>query len=241
MLQVFIITDRSLTKTDKYRICVIYIIAAFVIFFWSAFEQAGSSLTLFAEYQCDRTIGSWEMPTTWLQSVNPISVVLFAPVMAVLWETLAKYRFEPSSPVKQAIGLLLLTIGYAVIAYATYGVDSSTKISMWWLVVLYCIHTLGELAISPIGLSMVTKLAPAHLASLLMGVWFMSNAASNVFAGQLATLLPVEGKAPSKLFGMIEIVTLSDFFTVFAVMGGIAAILLFLLCPAIRRMSKGVL
>lgn len=241
VLPVFIITDRSLTKTDKYRICVIYIIAAFVIFFWSAFEQAGSSLTLFAEYQCDRTIGSWEMPTTWLQSVNPISVVLFAPVMAVLWETLAKYRFEPSSPVKQAIGLLLLTIGYAVIAYATYGVDSSSKISMWWLVVLYCIHTLGELAISPIGLSMVTKLAPAHLASLLMGVWFMSNAASNVFAGQLATLLPVEGKAPSKLFGMIEIVTLSDFFTVFAVMGGIAAILLFLLCPAIRRMSKGVL
>ena len=241
VLPVFIITDRSLTKVDKYRIGVIFIIAAFVIFFWSAFEQAGSSLTLFAEYQCDRTIGSWEMPTTWFQSINPIVVVLCAPFMATLWETLAKHRLEPSSPVKQAIGLLLLAMGYAVIAYATYGVDPATKISMWWLVILYFIHTIGELAVSPIGLSMVTKLAPAHLASLLMGVWFMSNAASNVFAGQLATLLPAEGKAPSRLLGFMEVTTLSDFFLIFAVMAGIAAVILLLLCPTIRRMSKGVL
>ena len=112
---------------------------------------------------------------------------------------------------------------------------------MWWLVILYFIHTIGELAVSPIGLSMVTKLAPAHLASLLMGVWFMSNAASNVFAGQLATLLPAEGKTPSRLLGFMEVTTLSDFFLIFAVMAGIAAVILLLLCPTIRRMSKGVL
>lgn len=241
VLPVFIFTDRSLTKVERYRIGVIFIIAAFVIFFWSAYEQAGSSLTLFAEYQCDRYIGSWEMPTTWFQSVNPIIVVCFAPVMATLWEMLAKHGKEPSSVAKQVLGLFLLSLGYIVIAYATYGVDASTKISMWWLVALYFIHTIGELSLSPIGLSMVTKLSPANLASLLMGVWFMSNAASNVFAGQLATLLPAEGKAPSKLFGMIEIATLSDFFIIFAVMSGIAAIVLLCLCPTIRRMSKGVL
>lgn len=240
-LPCFIITDRNLTRTDKQRIVVIFIIAVFVIFFWSAFEQAGSSLTLFAEFQCDRHIGSWEMPTTWFQSVNPITVVLFAPVMATLWETLSRHNLEPSSPAKQAIGLLLLTIGYIVIAYATHGVDAGTKISLWWLVALYFIHTLGELSLSPIGLSMVSKLAPANLASLLMGVWFMSNAASNIFAGQLATLLPAEGKESSSLFGIIEINTLSDFFIIFAVMAGIASLLLFLLCPYIRRMSKGIL
>lgn len=240
-LPIFIITDRSLTKTEKYHIGVIYIIAVFVIFFWSAFEQAGSSLTLFAEYQCDRTIGSWEIPTTWFQSINPIVVVTFAPVMATLWEMLGKHNMEPSSPAKQAIGLALLALGYIVIAYATYGVGTSSKISMWWLVALYFIHTLGELSLSPIGLSMVSKLAPVHLASLLMGVWFMSNATSNIFAGQLATLLPIEGKAPSRLFGIYEISTLSDFFIIFAVMASIAAIVLFLLCPYIRKMSKGVL
>ncbi len=241
VLPIFIITDRSLTGVEKFRIGVIYIIAAFVIFFWSAFEQAGSSLTLFAEYQCNRNIGSWEMPTTWFQSINPVAVVICAPIMATLWETLAKHKLEPSSPVKLSIGLFLLAVGYFIIAYATYGVDASTQISMWWLVALYFIHTIGELSLSPIGLSMVNKLAPAHLASLLMGVWFMSVAASNIFAGQLAILLPAEGKAPSKLFGIIEIATLSDFFTIFAVMAGIAAVILLALCPMIKRMSKGAL
>lgn len=241
VLPIFIITDRSLTGVEKFRIGVIYIIAAFVIFFWSAFEQAGSSLTLFAEYQCNRNIGSWEMPTTWFQSINPVAVIICAPIMATLWETLAKHKLEPSSPVKLSIGLFLLAVGYFIIAYATYGVDASTQISMWWLVALYFIHTIGELSLSPIGLSMVNKLAPAHLASLLMGVWFMSVAASNIFAGQLAILLPAEGKTPSKLFGIIEIATLSDFFTIFAVMAGIAAVILLALCPMIKRMSKGAL
>ncbi len=237
-LPVFIITDRSLTTVDKSRIGVIYIIALFVIFFWSAFEQAGSSLTLFAEQQCDRTIGDWEVPTTWFQSINPIVVVLFAPVMATLWETLAKHDMEPMSPRKQAIGLALLSLGYFVIAYGTYGITSTEKAAMWWLVALYFIHTIGELSLSPIGLSMVNKLSPAHLASLLMGVWFMSNAASNILAGKLATLLPSQGV--TKSFLGIEIATLTDFFLLFAVMAGIAAILLFMMCPMLKKMMKGV-
>lgn len=236
-LPVYIISDANLTSLDRRKIGVIYIVAVFVIFFWSAFEQAGSSLTLFAEKQCDRHIGDWEMPTTWFQSINPIVVVLFAPIMATLWEMLAKRHLEPSSPMKQALGLFLLALGYIVIAYATNGVDGGAKVSMWWLVALYFIHTIGELSLSPIGLSMVSKLAPAHLASLLMGVWFMSNATSNIFAGKLATLLPGQDGV-SKFFMGIEISSLSQFFMLFAVMSGIASLVLFLLCPLINKMVK---
>lgn len=236
-LPVFIITDRTLTPTDKSRIGVIYIIAVFVIFFWSAFEQAGSSLTIIADRQCNRHIGAWEMPTTWFQSINPIVVVTFAPVMAMMWEWLLKRGINVPSTVKQALGLFLLAIGYLIIAIGTMGIDSATKISMWWLVVLYFIHTMGELSLSPIGLSLVTKLSPAHLASLLMGVWFMSNATANILAGQFATLLPVEGKAPASICG-IEITTLSEFFLFFAITAGAAATILLALCPILKRMMK---
>jgi len=238
-LPVFIITDRGLTFDEKCRIGVIYIIAVFVIFFWSAFEQAGSSLTLFAEKQVDRTIGDWTMPTTWFQSINPIVVVCFAPLMAMLWQFLGKKKLEPFSPAKQAIGLMLLALGYVVIAVATSGVEGDMKVSMIWLFALYFIHTIGELSLSPIGLSMVNKLSPARLASLLMGVWFMSNAAANIFAGKLATLLPgADGQAKS--FLGFEITNLTEFFTVFAVMAGVASLILFALCPLLKKMMKGV-
>lgn len=239
VLPVFIITDRGLTSIEKMRIGVIYIIAVFVIFFWSAFEQAGSSLTIFADKQCDRWIGNWEMPTTWFQSINPIVVVCFAPLMAFMWEFLLKRGIDIPSPVKQAIGLLLLSIGYIIIAIGTNGLKDGEKASMWWLFALYFIHTIGELSLSPIGLSMVNKLSPVRLASLLMGVWFMSNAASNILAGNLATLLPIHGQ-PAKSFCGFEVATLTDFFTIFAIMSGIAAILLFCLCPLLKKMMKGI-
>ena len=238
-LPVFIITDRTLTKVEKMRIGVIYIIALFVIFFWSAFEQAGSSLTLFADRQVDRNIGSFEVKTTWFQSVNAVCVVIFAPVMAMLWQFLGKRNLEPDSPVKQAIGLMLLAVGYLVISFATKDLAPGIKVSMFWLLALYFLHTLGELSLSPIGLSMVTKLSPAHLASLLMGVWFMSNAASNILAGKLAALLPVEGQ-PARSFMGFEIATLDQFFMLFAIMSGVASVLLFCLCPLLKKMMKGV-
>ena len=239
-LPIYIITDNRLKKIDKMHIGVIYIIAVFVIFFWSAFEQAGSSLTIIADQQCDRHIGNWEMPTTWFQSVNPIVVVTFAPVMAIMWEWLLRKGINVPSTVKQAIGLALLSIGYLVIAYGTWGIDTTAKISMWWLIVLYFLHTMGELSLSPIGLSLVNKLSPAHLASLLMGVWFMSNATANILAGEFATLLPAPGKEPASIFGM-KIVTLSDFFLFFAITAGVTAIVLLCLCPLLNRMMKPVI
>lgn len=190
----FIITDPSLSKVEKQRIWVVYIAAFFVIFFWAAFEQAGASLTYFAEEQTDRNILGSVIPASYFQSINALAIVIFAPIFVWIWGILGKRNREPASPFKQALGLFLLALGYLVIAFGVQGIDPSTKVSMVWLVSLYTIHTLGELCLSPIGLSMVNKLSPARFASLLMGVWFLSTASANKFAGTLSALYPEEVK-----------------------------------------------
>lgn len=238
VMPVFIITDSSLTKLEKTRIGVIYIIAFFVIFFWAAFEQAGASLTFFADEQTDRHIFGWEMPASYFQSFNAIFVVSLAPVFAALWQFLGKHKAEPASPVKQAIGLLLLSLGYLWIAFGVKDVDPETKVSMMWLTGLYLLHTMGELCLSPIGLSMVNKLSPARFASLLMGVWFMSTAAANKFAGTLSSYYPEGGVAKSFMGYSIE--NLYDFFMLFVVMSGVAAIILFALSSMLKKMMHGV-
>ena len=186
----FIISDKSLTKVEKQRIWVIYIVAFFVIFFWAAFEQAGASLTFFAEEQTNRNLMGTVIPASYFQSINAVAIVIFASVFVAIWGFLGKRNLEPASPYKQAIGLFLLALGYLVIAIGVKGIDPSTKVSMMWLVSLYTIHTFGELCLSPIGLSMVNKLAPVKFASLLMGVWFLSTSAANKFAGTLSSYYP---------------------------------------------------
>lgn len=236
-----LITDKSLTKEERSRIGVIFILAFFVIFFWSAFEQAGASLTIFADKQTDRHLGGWEMPASWFQSVNPLGIIILAPIFTYFWGALNKRKLEPASPMKMAWGLALLCLGYVVIAFGVNGVDSSIKISMWWLLALYLLHTMGELCLSPIGLSMVSKLAPARFASLLMGTWFLANAAANKFAGTLSALIPggEDGKTATSFLGM-QITNLYEFFTLFIVMTGIAAALLFILSGVLRKMMHGI-
>lgn len=243
-----IITDASLTGEEKSRIWVIFILAFFVIFFWSAFEQAGASLTIFADKQTDRSIGGWEMPASWFQSINPLGIILLAPLFSSLWVALGRKKMDPPSPLKMAIGLLLLCLGYVVIAMGVNGVDSSVKISMWWLIVLYVLHTMGELCLSPIGLSMVSKLAPVRFASLLMGTWFIANAAANKLAGSLSALIPpgagegpvAEGPVSYPMLMGYEINNLYSFFMIFIVMSGAAAFLLFILYRWLSKMMKGV-
>jgi POT family proton-dependent oligopeptide transporter len=297
----FIISDKSLSKEERERIWVIYIIAFFVIFFWAAFEQAGASLTYFAEEQTDRSINmtlskvflyglialvvgtlGWllskvmsgfkneqkgvkelfvlllaggiaygvysffqipeagifieTIPTSFFQSINAIAIVLFAPLFAMLWTGLGNRNLEPASPYKQAIGLFLLAVGYAVIAIGVK--DVTSKVSMMWLVSLYTIHTFGELCLSPIGLSMVNKLAPVKFASLLMGVWFLSTSAANKFAGVLSGLYPENGV--TKGFIGFQITDLYDFFMIFVFMAGAAAIILFLLSNRLLKLMHGV-
>lgn len=230
-------TERQqLTRKEKQHIVVIFIIAAFVIFFWAAYEQAGVSLTYFADQQTDRHIFGWEMPTSYFQSFPAIFVVLLAPFMNLAWEVLRRFGHEPSSVMKQAIGLAFLSIGYMLIAFGVKDLDPNVKVSMLWLTGLYFIHTLGELSLSPIGLSLVSKLSPKHLASLMMGIWFMSTAVSNMLAGQLATLYP-DGSSKS-LFGIIEIASLQDFFMMFVVLSGVAAIALACISPLLNRMMR---
>jgi proton-dependent oligopeptide transporter, POT family len=194
VLPAFIISEPSLSKIEKDRILVIYIVAFFVIFFWMAFEQAGASLTFFAQEQTDRHIFGWNMPASMFQIFNALFIVALAPVAVAIWGALGKRGKEPASPVKQSMGLGFLAIGYLFIAWGVYGVQPWDKVSMFWLVGLYLIHTVGELCLSPIGLSMVVKLAPARFVSLLMGVWFMSTATANKFAGELSALYPEEVK-----------------------------------------------
>lgn len=238
VVPVFAISDKSLTKVERQRIGVIYIIAFFVIFFWAAFEQAGISLTYFADEQTDRTILGWEMPASWFQSFNALFVVLLAPLFSIMWLKLGDKGKEPASPTKQAIGLFFLSLGYLLIAFGVKDVQAGTKVSMLWLVGLYFIHTMGELSLSPIGLSMVNKLSPVRFASLLMGVWYLSMASANKLAGALSTLYPEAGNIKS-IMGF-EIANMYDFFMVFVVMSAVASVILFALSKTLGKLMHGV-
>ena len=235
---VLILLDGSLTKIERSRIFVIYIVAFFVIFFWAAYEQAGASLTLFASEQTNRDIFGWEMPASWFQSFNPLFVVVLAYIMPGVWGFLNKRKMEPASPTKQAIGLLLLSLGYLFICFGVKDAVPGVKVSMIWLTGLYFIHTMGEIALSPIGLSMVNKLSPLRFASLMMGIWYLSTATANKFAGMLSGLYPEAGKVKS-IFGY-QIATMYDFFMVFVVMSGVASLILFLLSKKLQKMMHGV-
>lgn len=236
VMPVIIITDHSLSRHEKLRIGVIYIIAFFVIFFWAAYEQAGASLTFFADEQTDRHIGGWEMPAAYFQSFNPIMIVTLAPIFAAVWSFLGKRGIEPSSPRKQAIGLGLLALGYLFIAFGVKDIEPGVKVSMVWLTGLYLIHTMGELCLAPIGLSLVYKLSPARFSSLLMGVWYLSTSAANKFAGLLSGYYPEHGV--SKSFMGYPIENLFDFFMLFVFMSGAAAVILFLLSGKLKKMME---
>lgn len=271
-----ILTDKSLTKVETQRILVLYIVAFFVVFFWAAFEQAGSSLTFIADNQTDTRILGWTMPPSMVQNFNSFFVIAFALPFSALWIWLNKKGREPISPVKQALGLALIALGYLIIATQVKDLGTAGKIGIIWLIILYLLHTWGELCLSPIGLSLVAKLAPKRFASLLMGVWFLGNAAGYALTGTLGALLPPTGDkyaaasekgidlkavldgtatltsdqaaflAEQKIattyptFAGFTITNLFDFFMVFVILCGVAAILLYALTPLLKRMMHGV-
>ncbi len=188
-----ILTDKSLTKVEKDRILVIYIVSFFVIFFWAAFEQAGSSLTFIADNQTDRNFFGWNMPPSMVQIFNGVFVVMFAVPFSMIWDKLRANGKEPISPAKQAMGLALIAISYFIIAHNVKDLGNSGLLAVHWLILLYLIQTFGELCLSPIGLSLVGKLAPKRFASLLFGVFFLSNASGYALAGTLGSILPATG------------------------------------------------
>ena len=178
------------------------------------------------------------MPASWIQSFNPFFVVILAAIMPGVWGALNKRGMEPASPTKQAIGLLLLSLGYLVICFGVKDVQPGVKVSLLWLTGLYFIHTMGEIVLSPIGLSMVNKLTPVRFASLMMGIWYLSTSTANKFAGILGGLYPEPGKVKTLLGYPIE--NMFDFFMVFVIMSGIASLILFLLSKKLQKMMHGV-
>ena len=271
-----IISDSSLTNVERDRILVIYIVAFFVIFFWAAFEQAGSSLTFIADNQCDRNFFGYNMPPSMVQIFNGLFVVAFAVPFSMLWDYMRSKGREPISPVKQAVGLALIALSYFIIAYNVKDLGNSGLLAIKWLILLYLIQTAAELCLSPIGLSLVGKLSPKRFSSLLYGVFFLSNASGYALAGTLGSILPATGDKFVKaqelgidlqavldkkvsltpeqtqlladnqitdhnpLFAGFEIHNLFEFFMVFVILTGLAAVILMALTPKLKKMMHGV-
>lgn len=207
------------------RVAVIAILCFFNIFFWAGFEQAGGTFNLFAEQNTDRTVGGFTIPTTWFQSINAFAIFTLAPLFAMLWIYLSKRNLNPNIPAKFGYGLLLLGLGFVVMYIANNNAQGGTLVSPLWLVAVYVLHTVGELFLSPIGLSMITKLSPPKIVSLMMGLWFTSIALANYMAGILESLLH---KFEMNLF-------------LFLIMSSAAGGLVMLaLSPILKKMMRGV-
>ena len=202
----YIFAAGGLTSDERKRVVVILVLFVFSAIFWSAFEQAPTSLNLFARDFTDRNIGGFEIPATWFQPVNALFIIIFAPVFAVLWSGLAKRGMDLSSPTKFAIGLFAAALAFMLMLFASNILVAScgaVKVSPWWLVGSYFLQTIGELSISPVGLSSMTKLSPRRYVGQMMGVWFLATALGNLIAGLVGGSVNPEDLAQTpKLFTM---------------------------------------
>ena len=199
-----ILLSSKLDQAEKRRVVVIVILCASAALFWAGFEQAGSSFNLFAERYTQRDFG-YELPASWFQSIGPIFVITLAPVMAGVWVGLGRRNLDPSLPMKFGLGLVLLALGFLVMAGAAVFVARGQKVFPSWLVLTYLLHTFGELCVSPVGLSSVTKLAPKALAGQMMGAWFLATSLGNLVAGRVAGEFNPEavGEMPRRFLQMV--------------------------------------
>jgi POT family proton-dependent oligopeptide transporter len=213
------------TSAEWARIAVIGILFLFSSLFWMAFEQAGSSLNLFADRYTDRHMFGWNVPASVLQVLQPLFIVILAPIFAWIWLRLG--RHEPSSPAKFSLGLIFVGIGMMLLVPASrIAQGQGVKVSMWWLVGVYLLHTVGELCLSPVGLSVVTKLAPPRIVGFMMGVWFLSISVGNKAAGYAASLF--DTMPLPRLFGSVGLMTI------------VAGLLLLVLVPPIKKLMHGI-
>jgi POT family proton-dependent oligopeptide transporter len=216
-------TARLLKGNELKRVLVIFILFVFSIVFWMTFEQAGSSLTLFADRLTRTTIFGWQYPSSWFQSVQPAFVWMLAPVFALIWQLMGER--QPSSPAKFAFGLLFAGIAFVIISFAST-LTGAGRVSPLWLIVVYLFQTFGELCLSPVGLSTVTKLAPARMVGLMMGVWFLSISIGSYIAGLTTRFFAGNNTAfLTRAFGIFAAITLA------------AALLLAVLTPLIKKMT----
>lgn len=210
------------TREERKRLIVIVVLFAGAAIFWSAFEQAASTLNLFAQNNTRNTLFALHFPASWFQSVNALMIIALAPVFAWLWVWLG--RRDPSSPTKFAVGLLFVGLGFVVMIGAAQATAAGQLVSPWWLTVTYLLHTIGELCLSPVGLSSMTRLAPDRVKGMMMGVWFLAASVGNLIAGRVA--------------GLYESFTLTQLFTAVTAFALIASLVMFALVGPIRRMLE---
>lgn len=211
---------------ERRRVIALFIMFFFVSIFWMGYEQSGSSMTLFAQNHTRLALGAFAFPASWFQSVNPAFILLLSPVFATLWVRLGDAGRAPSTALKMSLGLILMGIGFIVLSAGARIADTGVRVSPWWLVGAYFFHTSGELCLSPVGLSYVTKVAPLRFASLLMGAWFLANSAGATLAGYTGALM-------DRFVG-----NQGAFFSIFVATSIGAGLLLFLLVPLLNRMTR---
>ncbi len=209
------------TSAERHGIFVIVILSLFSVLFWAFFEQAGTSMTLFTDRHVNKTILGIEVATSQFQAVNPIFIVLLAPFFAMLWTSLGRKARNPSSALKFSLALFQMGLGFAVMWFAAKQAASGVQVTAMFLILAYFLHTTGELCLSPVGLSMVTKMAPVRLAALLMGMWFLSNAFAHILGGVLA--------AQSADWGFEKL------YSVIAISGIVAGVVLLAVYPIIKK------
>jgi proton-dependent oligopeptide transporter, POT family len=215
----------TLGPAERDRIIVIVVITFFVSLFWAGYEQGGGLMNLFTDRSLDRRLLGYEVPTTWFQAVNPIFIFTLGPLFAWAWPRLAAGGRDLWTARKMGLGMLALAVSFGLLFFAARRAEAVGRAAMLWMIAAYFFQTLGELVISPVGLSMVSKLAPTRYASALMGVWFLSNAAGNKLAGSIGAL--AEGRGDASVFGGI------------AVGSAVAGLILFALAPRLHRMTHG--
>ncbi|NJN26256.1 MAG: peptide MFS transporter [Cyclobacteriaceae bacterium] len=212
-------------KDQWSRVFVIIVLAVFNVIFWSGFEQAGGTFNLFAEANTDRLVMGWDVPASWFQAINAIFIVMLAPLFSMLWMRLAEMGKNPRTPYKFAFGLLLMGLGFVVMTGAQNNADTGLLVSPLWLVGVYFLHTAGELCISPVGLSMITKLSPPKIVSAMMGLWMGSIALGNYLAGTL------EGILKNYDFQLYPFIATEAI---------ISSLVLLALAPLLSKMMKGI-
>lgn len=239
LLVVLIYAFSRCTPIERDRLLVCSALVVFSVLFWALFEQAGSSLNIFADRAVDRFLFGYVVPASMFQSLNAFFIFLLAPFFSLLWVWLAKKGWEPSTPTKFALGILQVGLGFLVLVFGAR-FASPFGMGMGWLVLIYLLHTTGELCISPVGLSMVTKLSVRKIVGMMMGVWFLAFAAANYIAGQIATLT---GSGTATIDPNDKVAVMEQALSVYTQVGWLAvavAVLLFLVTPLLRKGMHGV-
>jgi POT family proton-dependent oligopeptide transporter len=224
----------KLKSVERQRMIVALTLTFFSIFFWALFEQAGTSLTLFADQNTDRHIVGWNMPPEQAHFFNPLFIVTLAPLFSMMWGALAKRGLEPSAPVKFSLGLMMAGLGFLVLVLGSHFASPTALVGLQWLVLTYLIHTIGELMLSPVGLSMITRLSVPRLVGLMMGAWFLSSAMAQYLGGIIAQLMASETIGGKVLDPHVSMRKSVEVFTKIGFVAVGVGVLLLLLSPLLK-------